>query len=322
MYEGNNACLFKIKIYRRIGDAKRYVVEFQRRSGDVVAFANFYRDTLAALGPVVERPFATPTLSLPALTCPTGSAVRQPAGAAVAAKMVDPGAGGVGTVAPVVVGSNSNVILDDDTQKCLMDMASSLDSDVQRESVRFLASASSNPVNQLKLMSTPDKVVRVVSLLGILLASKDKEVVRCTAMLTANLARQATVRVALLPLVPQLLHLLDLSVPAGSVNALLFKDVRRQIARIVVALSVTCRTELYKRPGGRTCIVSVLEKHRLSDDSVLRHCATVALANLQVPTNLGVPAAAFVGSDKPRTECVAHVDPTNAEVKAMIRSDD
>jgi len=243
------------------------VVEFQRRSGDVVAFSNFYRATLQALGPIVERPFATPALSLPLVTSPGASAAK--------------------AQLPVAAQSGpGQVIIDESTQQCLLDMASSKDSDVQRESVRFLASASQNPTNQAKLASGKDKVPQLVGILGSLLASKDKEVVRCSAMLVANLAQQIAVRPHLLPLTPQLLHLLDLVVPASSVNALLFKEVRRQIARTLVALSATCKGELLKDASSRLATLSVLDKQRFSNDESLRPLIDTTLANLGV----GAPA--------------------------------
>jgi len=246
------------------------VVEFQRRSGDVVAFSNFYRATIAALGPVVERPYATPALSLPAVTSPGATAAR----AALATMTPQPTSQGPTQAGP------GQVVIDESTQQCLMDMASSKDSDVQRESVRFLASASAYPVNQQKLSEGgKDKVPQLVDIVGKLLSSKDKEVVRCSTMLLANLAQSPTVRLPLVPLVPQLLQLLDLVVPSASVNALLFKEVRRQIARTLVSLSSSCKKEILKDGNARLAVHSVLDKQRATNDEALRPLIDAAMIN-------------------------------------------
>jgi len=268
-YENNTACTFKVKLFQKrdkqATGAVRYVVEFQRRSGCVVAFSNFYRATLQALGPLVDRPFATPTLSLPTVTSPTVAAAK-----AVLAQ-----------VAPAIQSYGpANVSLDDSTQQCLLDMATSKDSDVQRESVRFLASASTSAGNQQKLSNGKDKLPVLVSIVANLLASKDKEVIRCTTMLVANLAQQPAVRSSLLPLVPALLGLLDIVVSHASVNALLFKEVRRQVARTLVCMSDTCKKELLKDANSRLAVLSVLDKHRYSNDEPLRQLVASALVNL------------------------------------------
>lgn len=129
--DNKGACIFKVKIFRRRGDKdKRFVVEFQRRSGDVVTFSTCYRTILQALGTAVERPFATPTLSLPvALSAPTTAA------RSTSAHVARPG--------PL-----RTIVLDKGTLHCLVDMASSNDTILQRESLRLLAGVSSHPDNQ------------------------------------------------------------------------------------------------------------------------------------------------------------------------------
>lgn len=161
-------------------------------------------------------------------------------------------------------------LVDDDTCKWLFEMAESKDSDVQRESVRYLATVTStSQVNHQKLVKvfeeTPlfDAQVfrgavvakddldsrRLVPVLRKLFVSHDKETIRCATELTANLAQDSAVQPLLLPLMDALMDFLRVEVDPASMNALLFKEVRRQVARALYALSQNpaCKTDMLKR---------------------------------------------------------------------------
>jgi hypothetical protein len=124
-YPNNIPCSFRIHVFRA---SESFLVEFQRRSGDVVAFSKFYSQFLATN---------------------SGSKCKQGA-----AKQ------GVRAVAT----DSSTVTLDSSTVQTLVRMSSSECLDVQREGLRTLASCLASESNRKVLSSaSPDFISSILS---------------------------------------------------------------------------------------------------------------------------------------------------------------
>lgn len=258
VYQNSGSCQFKIKIYYR--DAQSNVVEFQRRSGDVIEFSRFYSTTLAALGPIVTRPYVTPTLNMASST----PAPLRPKPMVYAA---DP--------SPFLP-----VVLDDAMLQCLFEMLNSTEADVQRESLGCLAQALHQPSNPRKLLSNPEQWSKFMAQCTPLLCSKDKEMVRYITTILSHLAPHEAAHSELLNISDRLLHLLDLNVSADSVNAILFKEVRRQVAVTLVHLTSSHPTFFLK--DATKTVTPIRRQLNLTSDSILRDHLTQCCRNLNV----------------------------------------
>jgi hypothetical protein len=265
-YDSSASYNFKIKIFAHRTSTSLFVCEVQRRSGDVVAFSNFYRTLLANLGSdIVDHSYLEEL-----------SSERERA-------KLSNNSSGIATLplpsfnlAPVSLTGNNNsvgpgqVILDEQTTTCLLDMSNCRETDILRESMRTLSAVSSLPQNQAKLLSTTstgnsktgltspqhqhvntskDTRSRVIQLVASMLVSKDKECVRCAATLLSNIMQQPGVHPQLLTLVPGTVSLLDASDSSETSNSTSFlaaREIKRQIARALLRLSGTSAKDIDK----------------------------------------------------------------------------
>jgi len=116
---------FVVRVWKKTSDAA-YLIEFQRRSGCVVTFTQFYRACTASLSHLIIAP-ASPTAATPALSSPTARATP-----------FDLNGDEAGT---------GSVTLDEQTFDALSAMASSADSQCASEGMRALVNCSAAPAN-------------------------------------------------------------------------------------------------------------------------------------------------------------------------------
>jgi hypothetical protein len=123
---------FVIRVWRQTA-AHAYLVEFQRRSGCVVVFTNFYRACTAAISHMIVGSVAAPAVATASVPFEVTLHASEPKAVPSTA-----GAGGCGSVT-----------LDDASFRALTDMACSGDAVSATEAMRVLGRAvASSPVNQ------------------------------------------------------------------------------------------------------------------------------------------------------------------------------
>jgi len=244
-YENGTPLTFKVKIFRHKSDKNRCVVEFQRRSGCVVAFTTFYRRTLQALGSMVQSLYVddlaasnkqsgVSTMPLPSLSF---------------------------TVPPTSTTGPGHITLDEQSVNALLDMCLSNEADIKREALRVMAQASAIEVNQIQ-MKKQDIATRIVEVITASLPSADREVGRCASLLLANLAQASlSFRLRLVNLMATMFTVLQrLAEPAATtVGGLLNKEIKRQVSRTLVLLSQTQIKEL-KAPSSLSARLGLLEQ--------------------------------------------------------------
>lgn len=162
---------FMVQIFDTPTSDSEYLVELQRRSGDVIDFMQFYRSTLSMLGDLVSRtylqtsgapaprPLAMPDTSAVDLDMATGEEQRK-------AQPLDESA----------------------VYRTLCEMARSEFVDVQREAFKELAKLSVFSTHQCQLLQNAGLVT---STLAVIFARPDQVTMRWGAMVLANLANHA-----------------------------------------------------------------------------------------------------------------------------------
>lgn len=215
VYDQHVACVFKVFVFER--DAASYLVEFQRRSGPVVAFNRLYQQWIRELST------DSSTFTLP----------------------------------------KQRVDLDIPTRDALLEMLSSSYADVQKESLEQLATATQSWRNQSFLLEDSLVLNKLIARLGELLSSRNKDVVRCSCTILANLCMQEMARHIIITLVPQLAYLLGFGL---LIQDIMFKEVLRQITKAFVYLTLTCKSQFVENAA----IMASIEQQRKNQDVTVK----------------------------------------------------
>eukprot|EP00457_Paulinella_chromatophora_P002382 gb/GEZN01002386.1/.p1 GENE.gb/GEZN01002386.1/~~gb/GEZN01002386.1/.p1 ORF type:complete len:543 (+),score=55.82 gb/GEZN01002386.1/:382-2010(+) len=239
VYPSDRACVFKVKLYR--GARKdETCVEFQRRSGDSIAFCQFYRSTIVQLRDLNPHPFVSGCkaarvsfVNKPCIDMPT-------------------------------------IELEDSTVKALFEMASNENHNIQSEGVQVLACVSGNPKHSEQLLAYMPEHAKagaqgsLVGLLKGLLQVEDTIVLRSAGLLLRNCMKNPKnmdctsktclgCQVAQCGLVSALVSLFDCPVSLG------LKDVQRQLGCALAQLVVT-HPNCIKKSDQKAKLVSTLKR--------------------------------------------------------------
>jgi len=280
-YENGMPVTFKVKFFRHKRDANRCVVEFQRRSGCVVAFTSFYRRVLAQLGGMVQCLYVDDLAA-----SSKQQAQGQGSGLSV---MPLPSMAFVG--APTAATGPGQVTLDETSVQTLLDMCLTDGADIKREAIRVLAQASALEQNQAFLTSSgsgagkSDVAARVVEVITASLPSADREIGRCASLLLANLTQASlSFRARILPLVTTFFTILQrLSEPAATtVGGLLNKEIKRAVSKTLLLLSASNVRDIKSpSPTSMAARREVLQQLARDVDPIVKHNVTATLLAMQ-----------------------------------------
>jgi len=248
-YPNNIPCTFHVNIFSSPQQSGEYLVEFQRRSGCVIAFSQFF-------GRLVSDSFNS-------ILC--GNKPKAP------------------VAPPADLDTEADVKLDDNAVQSLFEMIQSSNVDVQRQGLQTLFNVAIDDNNKKVLLHSPiSKYVQAASsssssvtlfdVLKELLYSKDSAVVHYAAMIL-NAFSSSDMCKALLSR-PLLDSMFDILNTTWALQSLSMRATKRSLAQTISSLSKTHAQELMMFNGSNNRYVETLERYSCcSDVSMRKYCA-------------------------------------------------
>jgi len=265
-YPNNMQCTFHVHVFQSKTGEK--LVEFQRRSGCVVAFSQFFSrlvtDSLASI--------------LSGKSSRTDKQQQQQQQVAEANKQLD-----------------SDVKLDEITVQSLFEMIQSCNVDVQRQGLQTLFNVAIDDTNKKVLMQSPiqrilatspppsSKATRVTLLdvLKQLLSSKDAQVVHYTTMILQSFSSSdcsdVCKQLVSHPLLDSMFDILN----STWAQSLSLRAAKRTLAQTISALSKTHAKELMGFPNSSK-YVETLERYSCCSDLSMRKFCSQSLDDMMV----------------------------------------
>lgn len=143
LYENHASCTFRIQLFQY--DDETYLIEFQRRSGCILAFNNFFRHIVDSIKSSVSRLYCNIGTQTEAHSC-SDAASASASSASQPAPLPS-----LSNLTPASPCLPSCVTLDNPTLVSLCVMVQSAASDIQIEGLSALAALSSSVANQVRL---------------------------------------------------------------------------------------------------------------------------------------------------------------------------